>query len=497
MKNLNLSRLCLGLTLSVAAALTLFLSAPRSRAQQIDLPDFGSSADMIMSSAQERRLGREFMKSVREALPIIDDPLLTDYLDSLGNRLVAASGTGAGRYNFFFVDNPAINAFAGPDGNIGAFSGLVLTSESESELAAVMSHEIAHVTQRHLMRAFENQKRRSIPATAALVAAAILGAQVNADLGMAALAGVQAVAAQHQINFTRENEKEADRIGISILAAAGFDPYAMPGFFERLAKASRTYDNSAPEFLRTHPVTTSRTADALGRAGSYSYKQRPDDLRFHLVRARLRERSFSNAEKAIAHFQSMLQSKRYRNETAARYGYALALARGNQLGSARSIAGELLAEYPNQAELIILEAQLDAKSGARDQALKSLQTAVGLRPSNLPLRVAYADVLLASGQPARALKTLEDVARRKPDNTLIYQMMADAALKSGQKAATHRYRAERLYAEGELEPAIRQLEIALRQPGLGYHEASKIQVRLDNIKQEETDEKKAKKPVGK
>lgn len=490
MKNPIHLRLSRGLTLSLAAALALLFSTPWSEAQRFDLPDFGSSADLVMSSTQEQRLGKEFMKSVREALPVIDDPLLTDYLESLGNQLVAKSGAGGGRYDFFFIDNPTINAFAGPDGKIGAFSGLVLASESESELAAVMAHEIAHVTQRHLMRAFEDQKRLSIPATAALVAAVILGAQVNADLGMAALAGVQAAAAQHQINFTRENEKEADRIGIATLAAAGFDPYAMPGFFERLSKASRTYESSAPEFLRTHPVTTNRTADAMGRAGNFSHKQRPDDLRFHLMRARLRERAFSSAEKAIAHFRSTLESKRYRNETAAHYGYALALTRGNRIGSARPVVDKLLAKYPNQAEFIILEARLDAKSGTPDSALKSLRTAVGLRPSNIPLRVAYADILMASGEPARALKTLEDVARRKPGNSLIYEKMSDAALKSGQKAATHRYRAEKLYAEGELEPAIRQLEIALRQRGLAYHDASKIQVRLDAFKQEEKDAKK-------
>jgi len=443
-----------------------------------------------MSSAQEHHLGKEFFKKVRESLRVIDDPLLTDYLESLGNRLVAADGAGAGKYRFFFVDDPTINAFAGPDGYIGVFSGLVLATQSESELAAVLAHEIAHVTQRHLMRAVEDQKRSTIPTAAALVAAAILGAQVSSDAGAAAIAGVQAVATQRQINFTRENEKEADRIGISTLAAADFDPYAMPGFFERLAKASRTYESSAPEFLRTHPVTTSRTADALGRAGNYGYKQRPDDLRFHLVRAGLRERSFSNPQKAITYFRSQIKSKRYRNEIATRYGYALALARGKQIDAARTITDELLAKHPNQTELIILDARLDAKSGAKKQAVKTLQTAVGLRPSSVPLRVAYADILMETGHPERALKTLEDISRNRPGDTLIFQKISDAALKSGNKAATHRYRAEKLYAEGDLKSAILQLEIALREPGLRYHDASKIQVRLDAFKQEEKDAKK-------
>lgn len=467
-----------------AVALALLFPVTHGPAQGLELPDFGSSADLVISPAQEYRLGREFMKSVHKALSVIEDPLLTDYLENLGNRLVAASATGAGRYHFFLIEDPSVNAFAGPDGHIGIFSGLVLTCENEGELAAVLAHEIAHVTQRHLIRSFEDQKRLSIPATAALIAAAILGAQVDTDLGAAAVAGIQAAAVQRQINFTREHEKEADRIGIAILAAAGFDPYVMPGFFERLARTNRTRENGAPEFLRTHPVTSSRTADALGRADLYGHQQRPDTLRFHLVRASLRARALGSARKAIAYFQSQLRSKRYRNETAARYGYALGLARGNRIRAARAISDKLLARYPNQAEFMILEARLDAESGAASRAIKTLQTAVGLRPENLPLRIAYADILMAAGRPARALKTLEEVARRRPGKALIYQKMADAALKSGQTAAIHRYRAEKFYAEGDLKTAIRQLEIALRQPGLSYHDAARIQVRLDALKQE-------------
>lgn len=462
-------------------------AAADSKARQIRLPDFGSSADLVISSAQERRLGREFMKNVRRALPIIEDPLLTDYLEGLGNRLIAASATGAGTFNFFFVANPAINAFAGPDGHIGIFSGLMLTSENESELAAVVAHEIAHVTQRHLLRALEDRKRSSIPATAAIIAAGVLGAQVAPDLGIAAAAGVQAAAVQRQINFTRENEKEADRIGITTLAAAGFDPYAMAGLFERLAKASRTHEINAPEFLRTHPVTTNRIADALGRADRHGHQQRADDLSFHLARARLRERAFDSAQKTIAHFKRRLKDKRYRNESATRYGHALGLARGNRIGAAHALVDQLIARHPNQAEFIILQARLDTAQGNRKRAIETLQTTVESRPTNIPLCIAYADTLMAAGQPARAFETLKDMARRRPGKPLIYQKLSDAALKSGQKGETHRYRAEKLYAEGDLEPAIRQLEIALRQPGLSYHDASGIQVRLDALRQEEKD----------
>jgi len=490
MKNPAISRAIRGPVLATAVVFAGAFFATWSPAQRLDLPDLGSSADLVISSARERRLGQEFMKEVRKALPVIEDPLLTDYIESLGNRLVTASSTGAGKYRFFFIEHPTINAFAGPDGHIGVFSGLVLAAENESELAAVMAHEIAHVTQRHLTRLLEDRKRLSIPATAALIAAAVLEAQVDPNLGVATITGIHAAMVQRYINFTRAHEKEADRIGIATLAAAGFDPYAMLGFFERLARASRTHEIGVPEYLRTHPVTTSRTADVLGRADRYGHRQRPDDLRFHLMRARLRERSFGNVRKAITHFRLQLEGKRYRNKIAVRYGYALGLARGNRIRAALALTDQLIAQHPQQAEFIILEARLDTKRGAADHAVKSLQTAVGLRPSNIPLRVAYADSLMASGQPARALKTLEEIARRRPGRPLLYQKMADAALKSGRKTATHRYRAEKFYAEGDLELAIRQIEIALRQPGLSYHDAAGIQVRLDAIKQEVKDAEK-------
>lgn len=466
-------------------ALAVVLSGTaRLGAQTFDLPDIGSSADTVMTGAEEQRLGRAFMRSVRSALPVIDDPLLTDYIDSLGKRLVAASGDATGRYHFFLIDEPVVNAFAGPDGHIGVYAGLLLASETENELAAVLAHEIAHVTQRHLFRAFEDQKRMSIPTTALLVAAAILGAQVDSQLGAAAIAGVQAASLQRQINFTRDNEKEADRIGIATLAAADFDPYAMAGFFERLSKAGRVYENAAPELLRTHPVTTDRIAESLERAGRFGHKQRPDDLRYHLARAALRERSYGSADKAVAHFRSSLDSKRYRSEAAERYGHALASARAGDLATARRQAAWLMDKHPNQPEVLVLDARLTTRAGNPAEAINKLRAEVGLRPGSLPLRIAYAEALMAAGKPSRALETLEDVERRQGGNALLYALMADAALKSGRKADTYRLRAEKHYAEGDIEPAIRQLEIALRQRDIAYHDAAKLQARLQVMEAE-------------
>jgi predicted Zn-dependent protease len=467
-----------------------------TNARPLDLPDFGSSADTVMTSAQERRLGRAFMQSVRKSLPVNSDPLLNDYIVSLGNDLVAASGTGAGSYTFFLIDEPVINAFAGPGGYVGVYAGLVLAARSEGELAAVLAHEIAHVTQRHLMRSFENQSQYTLPTLAVLVAAAILGAQISGDVAAAAVTGIQAAAIQQQINFTRDNEKEADRVGIVTLAKAGHDPFAMAGFFERLSKESRAQENNAPEFLRTHPVNTNRIADAVGRAETYGHRQKPDSLRFHLTRADLRQRSFRRADQAVESFRKTIREIRYANETAEHYGLALALERAGKLDEAATETKALRGKLPQQAEIVILEARLQKGRGDPEGALANLKEAVGLSPTSVSLNMAYADMLMAARRSADALRALRLVAAERPNDPDLYKLMSDAAGKSGEKGETHLYRAEYLYLTGDLEPAIKQLENGLRTPALSYQAASRLQVRLDELKEEQRDLKKERGPLG-
>ena len=256
------------------------------------------------------------------------------------------------------------------------------------------------------------------------------------------------------------------------------------------------YENNAPEFLRTHPVNTNRISDALGRADEHGARQRPDSLRFQLIRARLREGSFKRPEQSLAAFKASLKEGRYRNETAERYGYALALLRSGQLAEAKSEATRLLRQEPSLAEFIVLDARIDIKNGDTTPAIDRLRQAAEFSPSNWALRTAYAEALLEGGQPRRALDELKAVARLRPGNVMLYELLSRAAIKSGDKAATYRYRAERLYAEGDLEPAIKQLEFALRQRDIGYHDAAQIQVLLDGMKEEQRDEKKRRDPLG-
>ncbi|MBB1075836.1 M48 family metallopeptidase [Rhodoferax sp. 4810] len=464
-------------------ALTLIISGQIgiAPADLYQLPDFGSSVDTLLSAAEQRELDRAFMQSVRQSLPISSDPIVGDYLQQLGQSLTTA-GT-IKHYDFFLIDQRVINAFAGPGGHIGVFAGLILAAETEDELAAVLAHEIAHVEQKHLLRAFESQQQNAIPMTALLIAAVVLGAQVDANMGAAAMTGIQAAALQKQINFTRDHEKEADRLGITILAQAGYDPYAMPGFFERLTKANQFYENGAPELLRTHPVTTNRIADALARAEHFGHHQRSENVSFHLIKARLRQQRYARAQEAVEHFNQTLTTGRYRNATAEHYGYALALTRDGQFAAARREVAKLLADNPNQVELIVLNAELDRHTGSLTKALRDLKTAVANAPRSWALADAYAAMQMAANQPAAALITLERFNRLRPDITAVYGLMADAAGRAGKRLQTYRYRAEQLYHQGDIKLAVNQLELALKQPTITPYLAERLQARLKELKE--------------
>lgn len=458
-------------------------------ADPLRLPDLGNSSDLVMTPAAEVRLGQAFMRSIRRSLPVYDDPLATSYIESLGQTIVEADRTAGGPFTFFLIDQPVVNAFAGPGGYVGIYSGLVLAAETESELAAVVAHEVAHVTQRHLMRMFEDQKQATLPTLALMLAAGLLGAQLSPDAGAAAIAGVQAAAIQRQINFTRENEKEADRIGIQALVGAGHDPFAMAGFFERLSKANRVHETHAPEYLRTHPVTADRIADALGRAGSLGARQRADSVGFLLTRAKLRVSSYRRAEQAVDHFSKTLREGRHRSEVAERYGYALALQGARRFSDAKRESDRLITAHPNQPEFIVLDAQLDLALGQAERASNHLKQALSLFPTQWPLRIAYAEVLLAKGEAGRALSELKTVERSRPGSSMLYDLLVAAATKAADQAGVDRYRAEKLYIEGDLDAAIKHLDMALARRQLPYHEAAQMQVRLDAWREEQEEAK--------
>ena len=474
----TISRLVLG-------ALLLVAQAPRAFALDTELPDLGNSAGSLMTPKSERDLGKAFMRSVRRSQNVMEDPLLTDYIQRLGKRLVESSGARGTPFHFFLIDDPRINAFAGPGGYIGIFTGLLTTTETESELAAVVAHEIAHVTQQHLLRAWESASRMSIPNAALLLAAIALGAAVGGDAAAAAAIGGQAALIQQQINFTRANEKEADRVGIDILNEAGFEPRAMPSFFARMGKATRVYDSKLPEFLRTHPVTTSRTADALGRAEQFPYRQNPQHLSYELARINLLQRQIPRPEDAIDELGGMLDDGRFRNESAARYGIALAQIRAKRLGDATGNLRQLQQMHPEVIEFIATLAQAEALQGNGDVALRLLERALVDHPGSYALNVTYAEIALALGAPDKAEEKLGRFLNYQDEEPVVYQLLARAAGDRGKQAIGHQRLSDYYYLIGDLDAAILQLEIALKTQELNFFDASRLEARLAQLKREQ------------
>src|SRR5690554_6751443 len=311
-----------------------------------NLPSLGDSSSSIISPEQEHQLGRAWLSILRGQVRQLEDPLLKDYIETSVYRLAESSQLNDRRLEFIVLASPQLNAFAAPGGIIGVNGGLLLHAQTEAEYASVMAHELAHLSQRHFARGLEAQKCMQVPFMAAMLAGVVAAAAGGGDIGMAAIASTQAAAIQEKRRFSRQNEQEADRIGLLNLYKAGFDPNAMPSMFERLMRQYR-YDRMPPEFLLTHPVSESRIADTRNRAEQYDDGQGVvDSLYYQLIRARL-QLTFEDT--------SGLALKRFRNRLAddpqlesARYGLVLALIRANQLEEARSQLEPLLKKSPKR-----------------------------------------------------------------------------------------------------------------------------------------------------
>jgi predicted Zn-dependent protease len=476
--------------LSIARRITplltagLILLSSSSQAEEINLPELGSPSDQYLTPLDEQRLGREFMLSVRKSATVLDDPLISEYIQGLGEQLLKKSDAASQSYTFFVLDDPSINAFAGPGGYIGVYSGLILATQSESELASVIAHEIAHVTQKHLLRAFDAANQMSGKTAALLLASILVGVAGSPDAGIAMATSAQAGAIQEQINFTRSNEEEADTVGIQMLADADFDPRAMPLFFERLTHATRLYSTGIPEMLQTHPVTTNRIADALGRAETYSYRQYPGSLRYYLTREALRVRQFSDPKEAVKHFSSGLDEGRHLNEEAHEYGYALALIADNQFAAADTILQKLLKQNPQQMEYVLATSDVARKQNQPDKSLRLLDTYYSLMPENYPLSVAYVEALMEAKKYETARLAVARAISLRNNNPRLYRLAGKVEELAGNPTESHRLLAEAYVAEGQLRPAMQQLEIALKKVDKSdFQETSKLESRLAKLKE--------------
>ncbi len=452
--------------------LTMTLAWPATYANE--LPDLGESSRTYLTDEQEQTLARSIMQDVYADPHYHNDPVIETYLNAVGYRLVSHSPGNQSVYNFYVLQDPTVNAFALPGGHIGVHTGLILTADSESELAAVLAHEISHVNQHHLTRMIANQDKSFWPTMAAL-AVAILAARSNPSAGTAAIAGTQALNMQNQLNYSREFEQEADRMGFEVMQDAGFDPHAMASFFERLQRANRLYESNAPAYLLTHPLTYERIADIESRLEKLPYKQYQDSSDFQFVRARIRSTD-GTPQDAIALFQSQLREKKYSSEAAAQYGLALAYLRANQVDAAETSAQKLITLSSTPLASLLL-ATTAAKSGKPDLSLTRYRAGLSRYPTYFPLLYGYAEALLESHRPQEALVFLKTKTASRSDDIRLWKLLGRAHAMLGQRLASHRATAEALALSGNLRAAIEQLNLGLKAGDGDFYDLSSAEAR--------------------
>jgi predicted Zn-dependent protease len=465
------------------SALTIFMLGTMSVGavnKKNDLPEIGVVASSAISLDKEVLIGDALMRQLRGQAPIINDPLLEEYIQDIGNRLVAHADNVKFPYKFFILNNPDINAFAFFGGHIGIHTGLIFNTRNESELASVLAHEISHVTQRHIARSIE-ARQKSSPLQIASLLGSVLLAIVNPEVGMAAISVSNAASAQSSINYTRQNEKEADRVGINILAEAGFDPDGASNFFSILAEKNRLKSTTLG-FLLTHPLPESRIADARTRAASFRPRDIPESINFHLAKSRILARYYANPKRNIEYFSHIIEKQSYIFKQAAEYGLALSYLANEEFEAAHRLIDGLLQKDPDNLFYLDTYTDISIELNQHQKAIDKLSAQIIHAPHNRVLTLNLANVLIKTGSYEKATSLLKDYLLINPNNLLAYELLSDAYRVSEQKLEMHQVKAE-LYALAAAYPrAIDELHSAYNFADERKIEKQRIRARIDQFR---------------
>ncbi|PVY78348.1 putative Zn-dependent protease [Tamilnaduibacter salinus] len=468
---------CLALTAMLACGLT---GHPVS-ADSSGLPTLGGVGGGLVSEQQEAAIGERVLQSIRRSDRLVQDPLVRDYLSDIVHNLVPYAPLTDRDLHLVVVDSAGINAFAVPGGIIGVNGGLFLNAKTEQQFASVIAHEIAHLSQRHFARRMQQQETSAPMTVAGMLAGIILSAVTQSDVGIAAIAGSQAMAVQNMLQYSRAHEKEADRVGLDILAQAGMDPKGMPRMFEIMMDRNRLQGGQPPEYLSTHPLTPSRVSDTWNRAQQYPERDVSDSLEYHLMRARLQVRYARSDKAALNAFGALVRDDDA--SPAARYGLAVAHLANNQPGEAEPILRRLLDQSSGRITFTVTLAKALQRQGQYDEAREQLEAALRRNPENDPITLQLADVELAAGNASVAAKYYAEVNRRHPDNAHLWQKRAEAEGQARNIVSVHRARAEFHQLTGDLEAAERQLMEALGKVPGGSPVQDVIQQRLTSVRE--------------
>lgn len=469
-----------------AFSLSIALSSPYSAAQQDNrnkLPEIGAAGFSVLSIDKERQIGDAMMRHLRASQPLINDPVLIEYINDLGNRMVRNANDVNYNFKFFLINNKELNAFAFFGGHIGIHSGLLTSAETESELASVVAHEISHVTQRHLARRMESQ-RQNQPLTMAGMISGVLLTLVNPTVGMAALSTTMAASQQAGINYTRGNEKEADRVGIQLLASSGFDPMGAPNFFGKMAAKYR-YKSKPPAMLLTHPMPESRIADARVRAQNYPPRPIAPSLNFELAKTRLKARYEGNPKDNIKLFTRKLDKQQYAYRASAQYGLAISYFEDKQYDEAQRILKSLLRDDKNNLFYVDVLTDTYINTKKFDSAILMLEDLNLLMPNNQVVSLNYANTLNMAKKHAQAELVLQDFLLIHPGNYIANDLLADVYLKQKKMAMMHATKAEIYALLGAYPRAVDELQTGYNFAGEKPLIKKRIKARIIQFQEQE------------
>ena len=428
---------------------------------ELQLPSLGENSAGLISPAEEYALGQDLIRAYRASLPTSRDPFIEAYLAELLQKVTAHSELPDKRLELIVLDSPTLNAFAAPGGIVGVNTGTFLTAQNEHQLASILAHELAHLSQRHYARRLQQQKASSTVSLAALLASILVAAAGNTDVGIAAIPAIQAAAIDSSLRFSREMEIEADRIGMQTLTQAGFDPHAMTGMFEQMLKATR-YRTKVPEFLLTHPITESRIADSASRAQKYPRKPVEADEEYQMIRTRVMLQYETSAARATKRFEEEIDRYQTMSPLMAHYGLVLARTRNGDTEGARAALPGLKALTKHAVMIATVEADIAAKEQDWDRAAKILNEALARQPRNHPLNVRFAEILMEAGRYAECEALLIKHAKRHPNNAHVWYLLAEVHGLAGHILDVHKARAEYFLLMGLYDKAEIQLRNALR-----------------------------------
>ena len=448
--------------LASAFALAFSLTVSQASAQSSDstLPSIGGAGGGLISERQETDIGRQVMTSIRRSAPQITDSLVQDYLNSIIYRLVPSAPLSSSDLTLAIIDSPDINAFAVPGNVVGVNGGLFLNAESEQQFASVLAHELAHLSQRHFARRLEQQETSAPLTIAGMIAGIILSAVTQSDVGIAAIAGTQALAVQNMLAYSRAHEQEADRVGMDILASSGMDPRGMPEMFEIMMRQNRLQGNRVPEYLSTHPLTQNRVSDTRNRAEQYPRRDVADAQEYHLVRSRLQVRYAKSADIAVETFKDYLNRSDTEKPDAIRYGLAVALLRNGNQSEAIIELERLLDGTPGRITYQVTLAEALIEQDKLNEARSLLSEALARNPGNYPITDMLAHLETAAGNGERAAEYLHRLTRELPKKEHLWLRLAEAEGLARNIVGVHRARAEYDILMGDLEAAQRQLRQA-------------------------------------